>query len=698
MFVLFYQVVYLSELWNLKLTSFMSTSFQSKMKCTNMTFPINPKRRNKQKKKKNGEMNDQAVVEKKSSFSMPLKWLRLDPDFRWIKTCSFKKPQYMWINQLYFDMDVVAQMDAIMNLRNFPSKKTIIALQITLLNDHLYYKVRIKAAEMMALLSNDANDWAGLDRLYQFYRKQYLYIVDDKDPEKVRVRPNNFENFIDYYLKMGVIRAISMASSRGKTPPDVVDFLMFILDNNDDTWNRFSENYYISNIIDSFRFVKSVRKEKQPELVELIQKFLQVESYMQSYHNTITVSCLKTLVYFMKQGWMDIDRDLFMEYTRYGHYDDVRVAAVECLVRLGITEMCSAGVSVIDYLLGIVAIERYGECVVRMIEKITKPFFTYTLVSKLIIDKEEFEQRFSPLKETNVVTLGLAERIWMMLNSDVTSIDSRVRMALIDIYILMDAKKNVELELETRPVLPTRPPEKKKSKDKRSKKKKSKSSAASSGHAGKEKTETDHEYVPPAEKEIPDKALLDRKHRRKKRKHSSRESKDSKDSRESRESISRRSGTTSETSKRRLSTKHEAPPPKKKRRTTLEQNESEVTYRKTPTAPPRPPKQTPPPKPVPSPVVQPEPTELKKISFNLPGSVMTHFPKLKSLRMTIRDPTSDQVPVKTESHPDPMDIDIKKQQEQDTEDHEFYEESITFPKINFGSLITINNISEQDHL
>lgn len=98
---------------------------------------------------------------------------------------SFRQPQYMWLNQLLYDNDVLAQLHAIQNLKNFKAKEVLTGLNSILEQPQIFYRVRTRAAYMLAFLTSSNNDWIGLDFLFKFFKENFFY----KEPAQVRMTP-----------------------------------------------------------------------------------------------------------------------------------------------------------------------------------------------------------------------------------------------------------------------------------------------------------------------------------------------------------------------------------------------------------------------------------------------------------------------------------------------------------------------------
>ncbi|XP_015685372.1 transcription initiation factor TFIID subunit 2-like, partial [Protobothrops mucrosquamatus] len=107
----------------------------------------------------------------------------------------------------------------------------------------------------------------------------------------------------------------------------------------------FSDNYYRAELIDalanSVTPAVSVNNEARtldnlnPDIrliLEEITRFLNMEKLLPSYRHTITVSCLNAIRILQKNGHVPSDSAVFKSYAEYGHFVDIRIAALEAVV------------------------------------------------------------------------------------------------------------------------------------------------------------------------------------------------------------------------------------------------------------------------------------------------------------------------------------------------------------------------------
>jgi transcription initiation factor TFIID subunit 2 len=194
----------------------------------------------------NEDVEAETLSQKKPE--VPILWLRVDPDLHWLRIVTLRMPSAMWLNQLEHDRDILAQYEAIQGLLSFPSSTTLSALNSVLNNRDVFYRIRIHAAHAMAKLTNKETNWLGLDLLFRFFKTHY-YSTQTQQPKS-----NDFANFSSYFLQCAVPEAISLVRDEsGRTPSDVIEFILTLLRNNDNSRNSV-HTFSLSNNVPSCFF------------------------------------------------------------------------------------------------------------------------------------------------------------------------------------------------------------------------------------------------------------------------------------------------------------------------------------------------------------------------------------------------------------------------------------------------------------
>lgn len=108
------------------------------------------------------------------------------------------------------------------------------------------------------------------------------------------------------HLRQGCVEAIgSIRTSDGHTPDDIVEFLLDLLKNNDNTINQvkawltirsnawqYMDNYYLASLLTSVSLMRPMNRKFELKIYKQLERHLNVEKLLPSYHNTVTISCL----------------------------------------------------------------------------------------------------------------------------------------------------------------------------------------------------------------------------------------------------------------------------------------------------------------------------------------------------------------------------------------------------------------------
>ncbi|AFN83625.1 hypothetical protein EROM_090070 [Encephalitozoon romaleae SJ-2008] len=195
----------------------------------------------KTKKKKKSEEEEEV---------MPLLWIRADTKGEHLAKIVVEQPDYMFIEQL-LDKNIIGQMEALENLSIKPSTQVCEILERMLENTHIFYKIRI---HILYILSRTiVGNYYGFQRLIQYFVKKYCVQTS------TIVKPNDF-SFIPYFIQKHLVKALSYAdpfvfksySGREVGSASIISaFIINILKFNDNSFNPYSDGWYISSVIES---------------------------------------------------------------------------------------------------------------------------------------------------------------------------------------------------------------------------------------------------------------------------------------------------------------------------------------------------------------------------------------------------------------------------------------------------------------
>lgn len=295
---------------------------------------------------------DEAIM-----ASAPYEWIRLDADFEWMAQIQFEQPDYMWVSQLQRDRDVVAQLAAVHALSQMPSLITSSMLTRTVLVTKYFYRIRAEAAYGLANCALPHLDLLGLFHLLLLFRTSYcLDVPDGGDPTALDApcipRPNDFSDMADYYVRRALIHAISrVRDHRGRALPIVQRFLINLLRYNDNSTNRFVDDYYLASIINALAstlipvdttgyttHADEVYTDEELTLRQLatqeVERLQVLDRLVPSFHNVVTLAALDFQLALVLANLRPLDLTHFVEYTREGNWTAVRVAAFNALLLL----------------------------------------------------------------------------------------------------------------------------------------------------------------------------------------------------------------------------------------------------------------------------------------------------------------------------------------------------------------------------
>lgn len=374
----------------------------------------------------------------------PVLWIRLDPEMTLLRSVVIEQPDYQWQYQLRHERDVTAQIEAIIALERYPTPPTRLALTDTIENEQCYYKVRCKASHCLTKVANAmVANWAGPPAMLAIFRKFFGSFAAPHI-----IRQNNFQNFQHYYLQKTIPLAMAgLRNNHGICPPEVVRFLLDLFKYNDNSKNRHSDNYYRAALIEALGNtvtpVVSVMAQGTPitsenlsadtkSILEEITRLLNLEKALPCYKYTVSVACLKAIRKLQKYGHLPSRPTLFKSYCTYGHFIDVRLAALECLV---------------DF---VKADGKYEDLqyVLEILENDPDPGMKHKLAALLIKNPP-----FKRAHRSRLDVPDLIERIWTNINC-MLSHDTRLRCDLVDIYyILYGMKRPVCLPINMNDIL-----------------------------------------------------------------------------------------------------------------------------------------------------------------------------------------------------------------------------------------------------
>lgn len=192
--------------------------------------------------------SEEVYMDLSAMDDSPVLWIRLDPEMTIMRAVQIEQPDYQWQYQLRHERDVTAQLEAIEALQHHPTPATRLALTDTIEAEHCYYKVTLRAAHCLTKVGNTTvATWSGPPAMLAIFRK----LFGSASCRRI-IKQNNFSNFQHYFLQKTIPVAMAgLRNAHGICPSEVLAFLMDLFKYNDNSKNRYSDNYYRAALIEA---------------------------------------------------------------------------------------------------------------------------------------------------------------------------------------------------------------------------------------------------------------------------------------------------------------------------------------------------------------------------------------------------------------------------------------------------------------
>lgn len=320
---------------------------------------------------------DQSLVKNDT----PIRWVRIDPKQEWICKIDFTQLPLWLTLELEHAHELVPQLEAIESLGRFingnaalastdwasssmanagdlsllgdaDSAITLLALANKTLKDCLenadyFHRVRSAAANQLAgafLVDETVNvggdivhlvsttvDGIGtraMELLLRYFKSRYY------DPDTQLVRPNDFSDFGEYFVQCEVPSALSkVRTQKNFTPDSIVEFILELLNYNDNSHNMYSDCYYIANLARSLGDLRPSTSDLVDRVWSAVLHLLEYDQDINtSYNRVVTQGCLSAIVKLVDSfGDSEVilnfskssDQNNTMDITEYAEYDDV---------------------------------------------------------------------------------------------------------------------------------------------------------------------------------------------------------------------------------------------------------------------------------------------------------------------------------------------------------------------------------------
>lgn len=246
------------------------------------------------------------------------------------------------------------------------------------------------------------------------------------------IRQNNFSNFQNYFLLKTIPNAMALLRNiHTICPPEVFKFIMELFKYNDNSRNKFSDNYYRAALVEavSKTVTPAITLMSTPgqgptadnlsaetkQILEEITRYLNLEKLLPCYRHTVTVSCLSAIRTLQKFGHLPSEVEFFKSYAQHGVFRDIRLAAIDAIVDFIKTESRPE--------------DMYW--ILNLVETDPDLYVRHYALQQLVLNPP-----FRRMETSALHTEGLVERLWKMMNCTF-SYDSRLRCDAADVYFTL---------------------------------------------------------------------------------------------------------------------------------------------------------------------------------------------------------------------------------------------------------------------
>ena len=285
-------------------------------------------------------------------------WIRADADFEWIAKISLFLPGYMFASQLQQDRDIVSQLHAVRNISQYKADNMAASMLLRTLMDRRYFHgVRHLAAQGLVMHADKINDdtQAFVDVGKFHLKKAFEELFCSTDSGTPIVRPNDFSDHQQYLAQLSIVEAMSkIRDENGYAPTDVKEWLLDKLKFNDNSNNEYSDALYVSKLmkglanalvaksrtvlefddmdIDQARQYHDLQK-LETACIEEIDRYRRMDEWTGSHQNLYSRTALECQSILADAGISKVSPLHFLQYTRPGNYEMLRIAAYQILIR-----------------------------------------------------------------------------------------------------------------------------------------------------------------------------------------------------------------------------------------------------------------------------------------------------------------------------------------------------------------------------
>uniref|UniRef100_A0A915MLS0 Transcription initiation factor TFIID subunit 2 n=1 Tax=Meloidogyne javanica TaxID=6303 RepID=A0A915MLS0_MELJA len=340
----------------------------------------------------------------------PVLWIRIDPEILLLRQIFMTQPFYQWEFILLYERDVLAQQQAIEALHQFPRHQTLAILEDTVRNEKLYYRIRKEAAFCLVHIYNSLPDsQLGKSPPLIDYIRQSFCCKTCPDI----IQANNYvatsSNLQNYFLFQSLPSALGSIRGEGRKycPNYIVEFLLGLIRLNDNSMNRYSDDYQRGSLIHALG--KTLVMSDNP--IETPQEMsLHASSVLEEITHALNMD-------MMKPSFQRIVSTHCLQLQRCHHIPQDTEACIVAMIRRSRSQS-------------------FVGTILRLIDVVItdpNPYIRYSLAHRLCIQPPFEHTDNAAMYPLN--TKRLCHAIWTIISNPAT--EARVRIYLSDLYFIL---------------------------------------------------------------------------------------------------------------------------------------------------------------------------------------------------------------------------------------------------------------------
>lgn len=183
-----------------------------------------------------------------NSARNPMLWIKIDPENEFFHDIHIiYDSEAVLLMQLAKEKDAGAIYNLLKTLRNYCNLTTVNTLCSLLETKDCDINIKLLMIRCLLDLSSENTGWRSLDLLTNILKKNCL----ESDGS---LKPNNFAKYDEYLINKAIIHGISQLKDEKNeeqhlTNPNTVNFLLKLLQENDNQRNEFTDSFYKSELI-----------------------------------------------------------------------------------------------------------------------------------------------------------------------------------------------------------------------------------------------------------------------------------------------------------------------------------------------------------------------------------------------------------------------------------------------------------------